>query len=99
MRCPRCGEGRVFQRVWTYSEYKQCPSCGLAFDPKGESLVFMYLILAVLTGVWFIVLLLLPPRNLFVYRIFLVLGALSLYAVTMPLRKSLAIALNYFNAS
>jgi uncharacterized protein (DUF983 family) len=97
MRCPRCGEAPIFRRVWRYDEYKECSRCGLAFDPKGESLVFMYLSTAVLTGVWFIVLLLFPPKNLFVYRIFLVIGALTLYAVTMPVRKGLAIALNYFN--
>jgi len=57
----------------------------------------MYLTTAVLTGVWFIVLLVFPPTNLFVYRIFLVAGALLLYSVTMPVRKGLAIALNYFN--
>jgi uncharacterized protein (DUF983 family) len=98
MRCPRCGEGPVFRRVWTYSENKECARCGLVFDPRGESLVFMYLSTAFLTGLWFIVLLLLPPRNLFLYRIFLVIGALTLYVITMPVRKALAIALNYFNS-
>jgi hypothetical protein len=38
-----------------------------------------------------------PPRNLDTYRVGLVLGALGLYGVTMPMRKGLAIALNYFN--
>jgi uncharacterized protein (DUF983 family) len=97
MRCPRCGEGPIFNRVWTYSENKECARCGLPFDPKGESLVFMYLSTAFLTGLWFIVLLLLPPKNLALYRVFLVIGALSLYVVTMPVRKGLAIALNFFN--
>ena len=98
MRCPQCGEGAVFSRVWTYSENTACAHCGLAFDPKGESLVFMYLSTAFLTGLWFIVLLVFPPKNLFTYRIFLVIGALSLYVLTMPVRKGLAIALNFFNS-
>jgi uncharacterized protein (DUF983 family) len=98
MRCPRCGEGAIFNRVWTYSENKECVRCGLLFDPKGESLVFMYLSTAFLTGLWFIVLLVLPPKNLAVYRVFLVTGALSLYLVTMPVRKGLAVALNFFNS-
>jgi uncharacterized protein (DUF983 family) len=97
MKCPRCGVGPIFRRWWTYSEHKQCPSCGLAYDPRGESLGFMYLSTAFLTGLMFIVLVTMPPKNLGTYRVALVLGALALYGATMPLRKALAIALNYFN--
>ena len=97
LRCPRCGKGKIFRRVLTYSEYTHCPSCGLRYDPRGESLAFMYLSTAFLTGVMFIVLITMPPRNLETYRVGLVLGALGLYGVTMPMRKGLAIALNYFN--
>ena len=99
MRCPRCGEGRIFRRWWTYTEYRECPHCGLVYDQRGESLAFMYLSTAFLTGVMFIVLLTWPPReSLWTYRIGLVAGALLLYGVTMPVRKGLAIALNYFNS-
>jgi len=97
MRCPRCGTGPIFRRWWTYTEYKDCPACGLPYDPRGESLAFMYLSTAFLTGVMFIVLITMPQRNLDTYRVGLVLGALGLYGVTMPMRKGLAIALNYFN--
>ncbi len=44
-----------------------------------------------------VVLILMPPQNLQLYRIALAASALVLYAATMPLRKSIAIALNYFN--
>ena len=98
LRCPRCGEGRIFRRWWTYTEYRNCPNCGLAYDPRGESLAFMYLSTAFITGLFFIVLLTVPPRNLLAYQVGLVSAALALYASTMPLRKSLAIALNYFNS-
>jgi uncharacterized protein (DUF983 family) len=98
LRCPRCGEGPIFRRWWTYTEYRECPRCGLAYDPKGESLGFMYLSTAMLTGVMFIVLIALPPRNLGSYRIGLVASALALYGITLPFRKGLAIALNYFNS-
>jgi hypothetical protein len=57
----------------------------------------MYLSTAFLTGVMFIVLITMPPRELGTYRVGLVLGALALYGITMPVRKGLAIALNYFN--
>jgi uncharacterized protein (DUF983 family) len=98
LRCPRCGEGSIFRCWWTYTEYRECPRCGLAYDPKGESLGFMYLSTAMLTGAMFIVLIALPPRNLGSYRIGLVASALALYGITLPFRKGLAIALNYFNS-
>jgi len=99
MRCPRCGKGRIFRRWWTYTEYRECTRCGLVYDQRGESLAFMYLSTAFLTGVMFIVLITWPPRgSLWTYRIGLVAGALTLYGVTMPVRKGLAIALNYFNS-
>jgi len=97
MKCPRCGEGPIFRRWWTYTEYTNCPRCALAYDPRGESLAFMYLSTAFLTGVMFIVLVTLPPRDLGSYRVRLVFAALALYGLTMPVRKGLAIALNYFN--
>jgi uncharacterized protein (DUF983 family) len=97
LRCPRCGVGPIFRRWWTYTEYKQCPSCALPYDPHGESLAFMYLSTAFLTGVMFVVLLTVPPQHLATYRIGLVAGALALYGATMPFRKGIAIALNYFH--
>ena len=98
MRCPRCGVGPIFRRWWTYSEYTNCPSCGLAYDPRGESLAFMYLSTAFITGLFFIVLLTMPPKNLVAYRFGLVGAALAAYVSTLPVRKSLAIAFNYFNS-
>jgi uncharacterized protein (DUF983 family) len=97
MKCPRCGVGRIFRRWWTYTEYNECPSCALPYDPHGESLAFMYLSTAFLTGVMFIVLITMPPHDLATYRIGLVVGALALYGATLPFRKGIAIALNYFN--
>ena len=98
MRCPRCGEGPVFRRWYAYKENRSCPRCGLVYDPRGESLAFMYLSTAFLTGLMFIVLITMPPQRLEVYRFGLVLGALLLYGATMPIRKGLAIAFNYFNS-
>ena len=99
LRCPRCGEGRIFRRWWTYTEYRECERCGLVYDQRGESLAFMYLSTAFLTGLMFIVLITFPPRgDLWAYRIGLVGGALGLYLATMPFRKGLAIALNYLNS-
>ena len=98
MRCPRCGGGAIFRRWWTYTEYNQCPKCGLAYDPRGESLAFMYLSTAFITGLFFIVLVTVPPRNLETYRLRLAGAALLLYVATLPVRKALAIALNHLNS-
>jgi uncharacterized protein (DUF983 family) len=96
LRCPRCGEGHIFRRVLRYDVQAACERCGLVYDPNGESVAFMYLSTAFLTGVMFIVLITIPPQNLGTYRIGLVAFALLLYGVTMPTRKGIAIALTYF---
>jgi len=98
LRCPRCGEGPIFRRVLTYSENDACPSCGFRYDPRGESLAFMYFSTAFLTGLFIIAMLLTRPQSLVVGRIFVVGAALGLYLVTMPLRKAIAIAINYLHA-
>jgi uncharacterized protein (DUF983 family) len=98
LRCPRCGEGPIFRRVVTYTEHPACPHCGFAYDPRGESLVFMYFSTAFLTGLLVVVMLLTNPEDLGWARARLVAGALALYFVSMPFRKALAIALNFVNA-
>lgn len=97
LRCPRCGEGRIFRRVLTYSEYTHCPRCGLRYDPRGESLAFMYVSTAFLTGVMLIVMLLMHPESVASGRLVVIPAALALYLSTLPVRKALAIALNYVN--
>ena len=32
LRCPRCGQGRLFARVFTLFEH--CPVCSLSFEPE-----------------------------------------------------------------
>jgi uncharacterized protein (DUF983 family) len=97
LKCPRCGEGPIFRRVLTYSEHAACPRCGFTYDPRGESLVFMYFSTAFLTGVMVVVMLLTNPEDIAWARVRLVAGALALYFVSMPFRKALAIALNFVN--
>jgi uncharacterized protein (DUF983 family) len=97
LRCPRCGEGPIFRRVLTYTEHTACPKCGFAYDPRGESLVFMYFSTAFLTGLIVIVMLLTNPEDIALARVRVVVGALALYFGSMPFRKALAIALNFVN--
>ena len=98
LRCPRCGEGPIFRRVLTYSEHDACPKCAFRYDPRGESLAFMYFSTAFLTGLLIIVMLLTRPESLVTGRIAIVSAALGLYLVTMPLRKAIAITINYLHA-
>ena len=98
LRCPRCGEGPIFRRVLTYKEFEACPRCEFRYDPRGESLAFMYFSTAFLTGLLIIAMLLIRPESLVVGRIFVVCAALGLYFVTMPLRKAIAIGINYLHA-
>lgn len=97
LRCPRCGEGKIFRRILTYSEYTSCPRCGLRYDPRGESLAFMYVSTAFLTGVMVVVMLFMHPESIASGRLVVIPVALALYVSTLPVRKALAIALNYLN--
>src|SRR3954468_11739551 len=98
LRCPRCGEGPIFRRVLTYKEYEVCPRCEFRYDPRGESVAFMYFSTAFLTGLLIIAMLLVRPQSLVVGRVFVIGAALGLFLVTMPLRKAIAIAINYLHA-
>lgn len=98
LRCPRCGVGRIFQSVWSYREHERCGACGFAYDPRGESLAFMYLSTAALTGAIGLVMVLTQPESPLWGRVALVGGALLVYLGTMPVRKALAVAVNYLHA-
>jgi hypothetical protein len=58
----------------------------------------MYLSTAFITGLFFIVLVTMPPRDLETYRVRLAGAALALYVLTLPVRKGLAIAFNHLNS-
>ena len=98
LRCPRCGVGPLFENVLRYRELERCPSCGFVYDPKGESIAFMYLSTAALTGCIGLVMVLTHPESRFWGRVALVAGALFVYLTTLPVRKALAIALNYLHS-
>jgi len=82
LKCPRCGDGKIFRRVLTYSEYTHCPR---------------YVSTAFLTGVMLVVMLLMHPETIASGRLVVIPAALALYLSTLPVRKALAIALNYIN--
>lgn len=93
-RCPRCGEGEIFAK---WHEVKpNCESCGLELQEReGNCWGFMYVSTAALTGVFFVVMLAYRPPSLLVGRLSIFAAGLALIGVTLPYRKSLALALDY----
>lgn len=93
-RCPRCGQGEIFER-W-HQVKPACEICGLKLQEReGNCWGFMYVSTAVLTGFFFIAMLLYRPPSLLTGRIALFSGGLLLIGLTLPYRKSLALALDY----
>ena len=93
-RCQRCGEGEVFSR-W-HAVKPSCESCGLELQAReGNCWGFVYVSTAVLTGFFFIAMLLYRPPSLLVGRLALFGGGLALIGLTLPYRKAVALALDY----
>lgn len=94
-RCPRCGQGRVFERWFLVVE--RCAQCGLGLRAREEDTwFFMYMSTAALTGVCILVMLATRPGNLPLARVLVAVGALFLFLVTHPFRKSLALAIDFY---
>lgn len=75
-----------------------CENCGLVLEPlEGNSWWFMYYSTAFLTGVVIIGMLLMPPANIWVGRAVVLIAALSLYMVSFPFRKGLAVAIDFLS--
>jgi uncharacterized protein (DUF983 family) len=93
-RCPRCGNAPLF--FGFYNLHPACPACKLDLATRdGDTWAFTYITTGFLTGVFIIAMLLYKPQQLWLGRILIVLIALTLMTLTMPLRKSFAIALDY----
>lgn len=94
-RCPRCAEGRVFER-WN-SLSTQCAVCGCALKRReGDCWFFMYMTTGFFTGLMIAVMFVLTPANVLLGQIAVGSIGLTLIVVTLPVRKSLAIALDFF---
>lgn len=93
-RCPQCGRSRLYVR-W-YSLEKECNHCGLPIAVEdGDTWAFMYMSTAFLTGVILAAMFLLRPPTYWLGRTAIVVAALALILGTLPLRKSIALAINY----
>jgi len=94
LRCPACGQSKIFEKGYRLRE--SCGYCGLKIRSRDpDTWFFMYSSTAALTGLFIILLFLLKPFNPELVR-FLVTGmAILAFFLTMPVRKSLAVAIDY----
>ncbi len=93
-RCPACGCGRLFD-AW-YTTRDQCDACALDFQAHdGQTWAFMYLSTAGLTGLFVAVMLLVRPEDLFAGRLVLFVAAVLAIVASLPIRKGMAIAVEY----
>lgn len=96
IRCPRCGQGKLFLRWGDLVE--KCDSCFLRIkEREPDTWFFMYMSTAAITGAFVFSMLLLPaPKNQLIGSLLIGAGALVLFVITTPIRKSLAIAFEYY---
>lgn len=94
--CPQCGRGSLFSHWYTLTE--SCAHCGLPFERReGDTWWFMYISTALITGVFFVAMLLWQPKAILSYQLLLLPAALVAILGTLPRRKGLAIALDYLS--
>lgn len=76
--------------------HDRCAVCGLALEARsGDTWFFMYMSTAGLTGTLVVIMFLLRPRVLWVGQVLVVIAAVAVIGLSLPLRKGVAIALDY----
>src|SRR5215210_2774275 len=94
-RCPRCGEGSLFAG-WNRL-HGHCPVCGLEFERRvGDTWFFMYMSTAGITGSLVVAMFLIRPRVIWIGQIVVSLAAVAVIGLSLPYRKGIAVALDYF---
>ncbi len=96
MRCPRCSHDSLYQR-WNVLKH-HCAQCGYGFEEReGNCWFFLYSTTAALTGLFLVVMLLWRPSNLLVARVVLTGVAIGIIPLSLPIRKGIALALEYLS--
>lgn len=96
-RCPRCGEGALFTGWHRLRE--SCPACGLVYEPRtGDTWFFMYMTTAGLTGLLVVSMFLFRPAVVWMGQVAVGLAGLVVILLSLPYRKGLAVALDYWIA-
>ncbi len=93
-RCPQCGIGKLFYG-WN-KVVDRCPACGCELDRRGGgSWFFTYLTTAFLTGLIVLFMLFYRMPTLLLQQIVVAVAWLVLILLTLPLRKSIGIAIDF----
>ncbi len=94
-RCPRCGEGRIYVR-WNQL-HTACASCGCALQRREQDgWFFIYMTTAGLTGVIIVFMLLVDVPSVTLGQAGVLAVWFVLIVLTLPLRKAVAISLDYY---
>lgn len=95
-KCPHCGEGKLFRGFYTM--HNACGACGMDFDQsEGDTWFFMYFTSGGVVGVCFLILFFWRPQpaNLPWVSAIMIGSALVVLLASLPLRKSLGMAMDY----
>ena len=93
-RCPRCGEGAIFERFIDVRD--RCERCGLVFEERsGDTWGFWVLLDRIFVAIPLVVLLLGFATASLRLRIALILVLTVPLIATMPHRQGVAIAFDY----
>jgi uncharacterized protein (DUF983 family) len=96
MQCPRCGKDSLYQQ-WNVLK-NHCEACDYGFeDREGDCWFFLYSTTAALTGLFIITILLWRPHSILLGRLILGAASIGVIALTLPLRKGIALALDYLS--
>lgn len=94
-RCPQCGKGKIFTGWNTVCE--RCAYCGCDLERRGgDSWFFTYMSTAFLTGILILFMWQCQLSSLFIEQVIIVAGWFVMIVLTLPNRKSLAIAMDYW---
>lgn len=95
-RCPRCGKSRIYAG-WIHLR-DLCPACGLRLAARQPDAWFaIYLSTAALTGIGILLIVILGlVRMSLAVRLSAACAGCAVIVATLPVRKSLAIAIDYW---
>jgi uncharacterized protein (DUF983 family) len=94
-RCPQCGQGKLFKNWFLLNE--NCSHCGCEFQLReDDTYFFMYISTGFLTGLFIVSMFFVIPQNIQFGKFLVLLLSLSLFVLTHPYRKGLAVAIDYF---
>lgn len=95
-QCPSCGKSSIFRNY--YELHEKCPACSLELQAREPNTwFFMYVSTAAITGIFFVMMFFFRTSNPALARAVLIFFAILTFFYTMPLRKSLGIALDYLS--